>query len=328
MIRKGWIFPICVVADTRFPATRDRNGSFVERGARSVAMLSTIDYRKRKPLKIETVVQQIDEISTLPQVALLVLEIANDPESSAVHVKRAMESDAALSARVLRCVNSSAYAVRSKITNLQQAVAYLGVKQIRNLAVTAVVSDLFKIDETIGTYRRRDLWRHLVSVGICARLIAVRRHVSNPEDAFLAGLLHDIGIILEDQHAHDHFCDAILALDGSTPLAAIERRQVGFDHMALGERLGGIWGFPDAALDAIRYHHMSVNYRGEHHGIVRCVDVANLICTIKGIASVGQKLVKASKPALAGLKLSKEDLLALDGDLEKEIGLNDCLYQM
>ena len=291
-------------------------------------MQSTIDYQKRRPLKIETVVRQIEEISTLPQVAILVMEIANDPESSAVHVKRAMESDAALSARVLRCVNSSAYAVRSKITNLQQAVAYLGVKQIRNLAVTAVVSDLFKTDETIGTYRRSDLWRHLVSVGICARLIAVRRNVSNPEDAFLAGLLHDIGIILEDQHAHDHFRDAILALDGTTSLATIERRHLGFDHMALGEKLGDLWGFPEAALDAIRYHHMSVNYRGEHHGIVRCVDVANLICTLKGITSVGQKLVKASKPALAGLKLTKEDMLALDSDLEKEMGLNDCLYKM
>ena len=66
---------------------------------------------------------------------------------------------------------SSAYATRSKITNLQQAIAYLGMRQVRNLAVTASVSRLFKQKESIGSYQRNGLWRHLVAVGICGRLL-------------------------------------------------------------------------------------------------------------------------------------------------------------
>ncbi|NMC20094.1 MAG: HDOD domain-containing protein, partial [Thermogutta sp.] len=112
-----------------------------------------------------TAARKVHEISTLPQVALNILRVADDPNSSAADLKSVMEADAALSARVIRCVNSSAYGLRSKITNLQQAVAYLGLKQIRNLAVTATVSDLFKAGDGVGPYRRIELWRHLVGVG-------------------------------------------------------------------------------------------------------------------------------------------------------------------
>ena len=106
---------------------------------------------------LRTVIERIEEISSLPQVALRVMEVANDPSSGAADLKEAMEGDTALSARVLRCVNSSAYALRSQITNLQQAIAYLGTKQIRNLAMMITVSDLFKDNDTIGSYRRSDL---------------------------------------------------------------------------------------------------------------------------------------------------------------------------
>ncbi len=70
------------------------------------------------------------------------------------------------------------------------------MKQVRNLAITASVSKLFRQEEAIGSYLRSQLWQHLVSVGVCARLIAMRREFENFEDMFLAGLLHDIGIIL------------------------------------------------------------------------------------------------------------------------------------
>ena len=280
------------------------------------------------PSPLERMVRRIDEISTLPQIALKVMEVANDPDSGAADLKEVMEGDAALSARVLRSVNSSAYAVRTRITNLQQAIAYLGLKQIRNLAMTASVSELFKRNEQIGDYRRLDLWRHLVSVGICARLIGLRRKLPSFEDAFLAGLLHDIGIILEDQHAHDKFCTVIASLEADVPLVEIERRVLGFDHTGLGEAVAASWGFPPAVCAAIRYHHNSAAYRGPEVDIVRCVEVANLICTLKGMTSVGAKLVQVSWPALQGLAITKEDIRVLADDLDTEIAANESLFQV
>src|SRR5262245_37069549 len=112
---------------------------------------------------VDKVARRIDGISTLPHVALRVMEVASDERTGAAELKAVLEGDPALSARVLRSVNSSAYALRTKVTNLQLAIAYLGLKQIRNLAVTASVSDIFKKDEQIGSYSRGGLWRHLVS---------------------------------------------------------------------------------------------------------------------------------------------------------------------
>jgi len=280
------------------------------------------------PPSLEKLVRRIDEISTLPHVALKVMEVANDPNSGAADLKEAMESDAALSARVLRCVNSSAYAARTRITNLQQAIAYLGLKQIRNLAMTASVSELFKKNETIGTYRRTELWRHLVSVGICARLIALRRKLPAFEDAFLAGLLHDIGIILADQHAHTHFRRVIQRLDKQHTLAEVEREVLGFDHMLLGYRVAESWKFPELIREAIRYHHGSTAYRGNYVQIIRCVEVANLICTLKGVPSVGMKLVAVCAPAIKALELKREDLAVLSEDLDQEVARHSDLFQL
>ena len=276
--------------------------------------------------KVEALVRRIDEISTLPHVALQVVRIASDEHSSAADLKKVMENDVALSARILRCVNSSAYALRVKITNLQHAVTYLGMKQIRNLAMTASVADLFKKDEKIGQYRRLDLWRHLVSVGICARLIAMRRKIGDFEDAFLAGLMHDIGIVLEDQHVHDHFSRLIQALDAQKTLAETERAHLGFDHTILGEMIAEGWKFPEPVRAAIRHHHASVCYRGPSINVLRCVEVANLICTLKGITSVGLKLVRMCEPAIHGLALTSDDLAVLAEDLNDELKQNASLF--
>ncbi|RMF89914.1 MAG: HDOD domain-containing protein [Planctomycetota bacterium] len=269
---------------------------------------------------VDAVARRIDEISTLPHVAIRILQIANDPTSCAADLTIAMESDTALSARVLRFVNSSAYGLREKITNLQQAIAYLGVKAIRNLALTASVSELFKVDETIGTYKRSELWRHLVSVAVIARLIARKLGHTNAEDMFLAGLLHDIGIILEDQHIHTSFCRVIDRLTDETPLCAVEKNVLAFDHSMLGECLGKLWGFPEGVKDTIRYHHMSVNYRGKHADVVRCVELANALCSNKGITSVGRNLTVLSKQLLQSLRITPpllRDIMTLfDEELE------------
>jgi len=276
---------------------------------------------------LQRAVLQINEISTLPHVAVRVMEVANDPHSEAADLKHVMEIDPALSARVLRYVNSSACSPRVKITNLQHAIAYLGTKQIRNLAMTASVSELFREDERVAFYRRSELWRHLVSVGICARMIAMRRKLANVEDVYLAGLLHDVGIILEDHYLHGPFSQVIRLLRDDKTLAEVERSQLGFDHTALGEQVGELWRFPDGVKAAIRYHHMSVNYRGDHIDTVRCVEVANIICTLKRITSVGLNLVKFSRPAIAGLSLTRDDVAGLVDDLDQELALNAGLLQ-
>ena len=90
------------------------------------------------------------------------------------------------------------------------------------------------------------------------------------------------------------------SLDESKTLTDNERAVLSFDHTTLGEKVAESWGFPEAVRAAIRYHHASINYRGEDIDTVRCVEVANLICTLKGISSVGAKLVRVVAAGPAG----------------------------
>jgi HD-like signal output (HDOD) protein len=282
----------------------------------------------RKPLTLDAVARRIHEISTLPHMAVRVMEVARNPDSGARELKEVVESDVALGARVLRCVNSSAYATRSEITNLQQAIAYLGMRQVRNLAVTASVSRLFKQKETIGDYRREGLWRHLVAVGICGRMLAMRRDFQDFEDVFLAGLMHDIGIIFEDEHLHDEFVDVIQSLPEMESLSQAERQRLGFDHTILAEKVTKSWGFPETVSATVRYHHDSTRYKGEHLRVVQCVEVADMICELQQITSVGTRFVRLPKAAVEDLSLGKEDIVVLAQDLGRELELNQDLLQM
>lgn len=278
------------------------------------------------PLSLDAVVGRIEEMSSLPHVAMKVLETAQDPESGAADLKRIVETDPSLSARVIRVVNSAAMGLRTNVGNLYQAISLLGFSNVRNLALTASVSQLFQSDDLIGAYKRSALWRHLISVGIGARLVASRRRLANFEDAFLAGLLHDIGIVLLDEHAHEQFCEVMKGLQDDQSLAEVEQSVMGFTHVSLGEQVAVKWNFPPVIRGAIRYHHASQLYKGADSEIVRCVEIANVICTMKGITSVGRKLVQPNIDVFREMGYQKTDIVVLAKDLDRELKLNESLF--
>lgn len=277
---------------------------------------------------VDVAFERVSDVSTLPHIALRVLEVARDPKAGAADLRAIVEGDPALSARVLRCINSAAYALRTTVTNLHQAISYLGFNQVRNLAITASVSDIFKQNEIIGTYRRTELWKHMVTVGICARMTASRQRLQNFEEAFLAGLLHDIGIVLEDQHCHDRFCEMMANINDTQPLIEIEHKYLGFDHTMLGERIAKVWRFPDAVCASIRYHHAPKLYHGEHIAILQCVELANWICTFKGITAVGRKNTKPPLDTMDAMGLGREDIKVLITDLDHEITMHQQLFEL
>ena len=274
------------------------------------------------------VVAGISEISSLPNVALQVMEVAGDPDAGAADLKRAIESDPALCVRVLRCANSASYGLRSEISDLNQAVSYLGFRQIRDLAITATICDLFRNAEPVRTYERAGLWRHMVAVGVCSRMVSVRTRRDGFEEGFLAGLLHDIGIILFDQYRHEDFRRVLLGLNPQRTLPESERRTVGWDHQELGAAIAEKWRLPAACLAAIRHHHAPGEYEGPHAGIVHAVAIANLVCSLKDITSIGMNLVQLPRPSLDALALTKDDLKVFVEDLDAELAANRMLFDL
>ncbi len=279
-------------------------------------------------LTIDELVESISEVSTLPHIAMKVMNVANDRRTGAAELRAIVEADPTLSSRVFKCVNSAQYGLGQTVTDLQRAIVLLGFNQVRNLAVTASEADVFRSNEAIGPYRRGMLWRHLVATAICARMIAVRRQMEQFEEVFLAGLLHDFGVILEDQYCHQHFAVMLHALKPDDRLIAREQEYLGFDHTVLGYRIGKRWQFPDGVLRAIRYHHAAEECGGDHAPVVACVALANFICTMSGRSSVGLGLLDVPHAAVAALSMKRDDVTVIAEDLEEELDRNRPLFSL
>lgn len=293
-------------------------------------LASDLHPQKKSPVEtqskvdaLEQLVCRIAEVSTLPHIAFRLIKITQSPNPNPKEMCNVLSSDPVMSSRVLRCVNSSVYGLSQPITNLYRAVCMLGYVHLRDLAMTASVATVFQGNETCGKYVRSKLWRHMIGVAICARMIAARCELPDFESTYLAGLLHDIGIILVDQYEHEIFDEMMINFpqNSKVNLTVIEQEKLGYDHTMLGARIAQTWGLEGPLLDVIRHHHDVSNYDGEYPQILACVDLANLLCTLRGWSSIGHKIVDANQWSMEQLNLTPEDVQILNEDLGAELEL-------
>lgn len=265
----------------------------------------------------EKLVQRIREVSTLPHIVARVIEVANNPNTSAIDLAEIIESDPSLAARVLRTVNSAAYGLRNRVNTIVKAICYLGFMEVRKIAITASVSNLFQTEQMQGPYDRRRLWKHLVSVGVTSRMIALKCGLENFEEVFLAGLLHDLGIILIDQHLNFEFNRVVAALTEDQTTVEIEREILGFDHTQVGAEVAEKWRFPRSIVDAMLYHHQTHRCPTPNRPLVAAVELSNTLCTLKGITSMGvQNLTTPAPETFQVLGLDRHDVKVIWDDLE------------
>ena len=236
---------------------------------------------------IDRLFDRISEVSSLPDVALRIIELADDPNSEADDLLRTIRTDPALAMRIMRTVNSSYYALEEKVADLKQAITLLGMNEVRNLALTAYVAPLFRSTGQYRSYSRRGLWNHLVSVGLSARLIAETCGRVLPEEAYLSGLLHDVGLILIDQYMPRPFRRVLDRVSEGIPLCEAELQILGFDHANLGQFVSARWNLPERLSASIGLHHRAEQYAGPHRDMVSIVALANAFCHLKDVSSLG-----------------------------------------
>ncbi|HEX5106450.1 MAG TPA: HDOD domain-containing protein, partial [Pirellulaceae bacterium] len=217
---------------------------------------------------LERLFLRIGEVATLPTAAQKILTLTENPDANVDGLRDAIQGDPVLVARLLRRLNSSYYSLSQKVTDLKTAVTLLGTREIRNLALTVFVSRFYEAKGAHGTYKREDLWAHSVGVGAAARLVARVCGRGAPEEAFIAGLLHDIGLILLDQSLRRHFHRVIEAIDPATPTHIVENRILTFDHAILGGFVARKWRIPEPVTAAITFHHQPWCYSGPHNDLV------------------------------------------------------------
>ncbi len=255
-----------------------------------------------------------------------IIQVANDSNTGAADLLEAVEYDAAMAMRIMRTVNSSYYSMQNKVADLKLAITLLGFKEIRNLAMTAYVAQLFKKGEGHGTYTREGLWNHMIGVGIVARLIAEVSRKAAPREAYLAGLLHDLGFILVDQYLNKPFRQLIDSLTEERSLVEIEEEVFGFDHAALGAFVGEQWRLPEHLVATIRYHHDPLAYSGEHWAMVHTVALADFFCNAKGVSPLGvRNIVTPPSQIFSALGLQKAQVNQIWEDLDDALKSADIM---
>ncbi len=210
--------------------------------------------------RVELILQQLEELPTLPAVAMRVLEVTRDDASSAREVVDLISSDPALSSRILQLVHRADLGIRGEVNNVERAVILLGFDAVRSAALAVSVFNTFSGRPTIPGehFDREEFWKHCVAVACCSELLAEQIgniQAVNPSEAFLCGLLHDIGKVALDATLPKSFgrvVEAANLLRGN--IADLERTIIGLDHMVVGKRLAERWQLPNAIRDCAWLH--------------------------------------------------------------------------
>jgi HD-like signal output (HDOD) protein len=212
-------------------------------------------------VSIEQVLTRVDSLPTLSAVAMRVGELVNDPRTSARDVATVMSQDPSLSAKVLRLVNSSYYAIPGGVTDVARAISFVGFHTLHQLVLS--VSVLRAMQTPSGTFDARALWLHSLAAGSCADVIARRIGHKDPGACFTAGLLHDLGKIALAITEPVRFGVALqTARVLGEPMSRSEGEAGLPSHDRVGSRLARRWRFPAPLLAAIEFHHDGPSDRG------------------------------------------------------------------
>lgn len=200
------------------------------------------------------IVKKYSDTKTLPHVAIKVTQLVNDERSTMRDFEEVIKLDPVLVTRLLRLVNSPYFGLVQKVESISKAVVFCGMKQLRNLVAVEALHRMFQGGDEF--FSREKLWLHSATVAILAEMIARRIFAISAEDVFLAGIIHDIGLVAEDQVAGELLREAAKAVQqGKGDLLQCEQEIIGTNHCEVGVALARDWKLPDEVLKAIRYHH-------------------------------------------------------------------------
>ncbi|MCP4713966.1 MAG: HDOD domain-containing protein [Deltaproteobacteria bacterium] len=224
------------------------------------------------------VLEMSRDLPTLPHILLKLLNICSKDDVGINDLAQIIRQDPSLCSKMLRLVNSAFYGMPQRITNFDQALALLGMDTIKNVAISASVFQVFYGRQQIESFDLKLFWWHSLNCAVIAELISRKIDFPHPEEAFLAGLLHDIGkLVLLDNYPGQY--PAVLAETWrGKPLCDAEQKQLGLSHADTGFWLINRWQLQSFIADAVLYHH-EPSERIEHAlPLVKIIHAANGLC--------------------------------------------------
>ncbi len=268
-------------------------------------------------------VKNIEDLPSLPTVVEKVIRLCNDPLTSAGDLEKVFQTDTALTGKVLRLVNSSYFALPHKVLSVTRAIAFLGFNAVKSIAMSISLPALFPDDDSDSNLKYSDLWMHSLATAETARLLAKEHSlVQLAEDAYITGLLHDIGKLIFQQFFHDEYNSCLDEVKAGKDLIASEREVFGVDHAMLGGYLVESWKFMQEIVRDIRHHHSQDEQDADGKRIAYLVGMADYYAHSFGIGRSGYLDMPESNPvAMSFFSIPDERLDNLQREVHERVSM-------
>lgn len=215
-------------------------------------------------------------LPTLPHILVKLIHACQDENGNIKDIAKIICADASISARILKLANSSYFRSTVKISQIDQALIRLGRSAIKNLAISSAVQQVFSKSDTFAEgFDLKRFWRHSLTSAVLSRMIAEKTSFNLPEQAFLAGMIHDIGRLILAVNFPEEYKMILTDSENMTESLIERENQIGAPHTEIGAWLLSRWNFDSMIIDASRYHHEPIVRIKNSFPLVRIVYAAN-----------------------------------------------------
>ena len=227
--------------------------------------------------RVAKIIDNVDNLPSLPSIVLKLMDVVNSSDSSAEDAARLVGQDPALTSKMIRLANSAFYGIPRSISSVSSAVVILGFNTIRSLVLSASVAKMFNGKHSLDMDR---FWKHSIVTAMTAKIIV--RHLMSvrmmdPESAFCAGILHDIGKLIFSQYmTEDYTAVCNYAKEKKVSLFEAEETIMGINHAQMGKILADKWSLPPDLECALVHHHDPQETSGSAY-LVNVVHLADII---------------------------------------------------
>jgi HD-like signal output (HDOD) protein len=245
--------------------------------------------------QIDSILAKVKEFPTLSSFYSSLAEIINNPNANINDVAEIIEKDQASVTKLLKIANSSIYGFRSRISNVSQAILFIGFEEVKNILLTLKIINLFRsYDSKIKFVSPVDFWRHSIGTGVIARIIGMNIGIQNNDILFLCGITHNIGKLLFYIAIPDDY-EKVLELHHNKRISIqdAEREVLGISNSMVGEMLAQKWKLSIPIIEGIKYY--QTGFVGEKINLnVAIMHIADISSLILGFGNDGREFI--SKP--------------------------------
>jgi putative nucleotidyltransferase with HDIG domain len=260
-------------------------------------------------IAIETILERARSLPPLPDTAVRLMTVINDPRSKVEDIVTVIKYDQALTGEVLRLCNSAYFGLSRTVTSLSEAMVCLGTIKVLQIVMAVHTTSLLSREQSGYGLARGILWKHSVAAALAASHFGQLFKLPNANLLFTTGLLHDIGKVVLSEYVGEEFQQIVERVTtGGESFCEAEKEVLGLSHDEIGGMIAEQWKLPDVMVRCIRYHH-NPDALDVPDPLIDAVYLADVVCMLLGIGIGSDGLwYRASPAVLARHALNERDL--------------------